>query len=965
VATARSHLNQMWLQEKSEMNKDSFAMFELYADRGFPDPYLFDADDVIELFLNRYASKQIGMEYIGRDGKPGFAWPPLSDHDANHAHFLGARRRAAHRTLLQHTLSIDCESIDCEPSPCVAGDTELIQEVCDSLGELMEDEVEGSDDHDGDDQMSVDDAASSSSAAVSEDEDAHSVELAPDKNLKAKPADFSVGELLRAHVITIKQPFASAIILGIKTNEYRTWELPIPVEGGRWLALHVAASVGIPSELVGYSNEIKKSWPNMPHLSELPRSCILGWMHISSCTQGHTEKQLPSDMFAWHIDNIYALEVPLIDIKGAQGLWKLPEESIELLKASEFKTSKFVMKQAVLAVEPVQGNISWGATSTVQDDIIEIDLDDDESKLFGDNTKCKPLAQVTLKGESSGVEKWMYEGDITVENSEQSCLPNAGVPVMHDVFGQGIFIRRGMLQALLIRFDKLDPPNPRSVTAGHVYVLKEPPVPELLTINAPPLVSDSLTEAAAVAAAATGEDACACAGSPGTGAAAAAAAVSGSLSPPSPKSVSPPLANTMGDADQFMEEHVEAFTADGTEELDVPAKPTEPAKPAKPAHPISVGQYVVCDLLTDDLQSSISGYVIDNCGNESVVVVTDPAVDDEEDDRRTFKMDTKDWRIRCCDDMQPLFARLDPLHIFSERGGFIQVDTKSKVEMSLNGNGTYPLLGAYCTSAMGAAARTSLGANMVTLVSHIQIGSENVKVGDVVGVHSSKGNDIESLAIVTFIVIPFSMEGDFDPKQAKLLALRVKAQGRYMQAKACNVLSPRGTALSVKKGAWDFMTFAISESARNLMVIDPVQYFNNKISRSKALTLFFGDHILDQMNSAIYYSMTPFHAVRDKWSAMNTIQLILNYPIDVSVYDNVTGDATASNCSHILTMGMASVSEVIAKKYATLGTEIKASTKVEAFEVSLLHCTRIHAHCTRIHVACSCPHLITHYISCA
>ena len=95
VASARSHMNHIWLQEKGDMVKEALDILYIYKERGFPDPHLMNADDVIELFLKRYLSKQIGKEFVGHDGKPGFAWPPLSDHDANHDFLLGVLPPAA------------------------------------------------------------------------------------------------------------------------------------------------------------------------------------------------------------------------------------------------------------------------------------------------------------------------------------------------------------------------------------------------------------------------------------------------------------------------------------------------------------------------------------------------------------------------------------------------------------------------------------------------------------------------------------------------------------------------------------------------------------------------------------------------------------------------------------------------------------------------------------------------------
>ena len=182
-------------------------------------------------------------------------------------------------------------------------------------------------------------------------------------------------------------------------------------------------------------------------------------------------------------------------------------------------------------------------------------------------------------------------------------------------------------------------------------------------------------------------------------------------------------------------------------------------------------------------------------------------------------------------------------------------------------------------------------------------------------------------------------DGDPSPPafQAKLLALRVKPQGRHYQPKVCNIIGPKGAVLSAKSNTWDFMTFNICGATRPLLVINLDVYFGAHISRDVALTLFFGEHILGQMNTAIFSGLTPFQAVRGQWAAMNTFQMLLQYPITENVYGRDVLDDTAwsaDNEAHILNMGMQTSAQVIEKKYAKLGTEIKASTKVEAHEVS-------------------------------
>jgi hypothetical protein len=92
VCTARSHLNVMWYQEKFDTTKESIGVLKILADDGgAPDAYLLSFEDVKEFFWTRYQAKAVGAEFIGRDGKPKFAWPMLADFDNNHSYVIGIR----------------------------------------------------------------------------------------------------------------------------------------------------------------------------------------------------------------------------------------------------------------------------------------------------------------------------------------------------------------------------------------------------------------------------------------------------------------------------------------------------------------------------------------------------------------------------------------------------------------------------------------------------------------------------------------------------------------------------------------------------------------------------------------------------------------------------------------------------------------------------------------------------------
>lgn len=157
-------------------------------------------------------------------------------------------------------------------------------------------------------------------------------------------------------IITLHQPYASLIALGLKRYETRSWATNYR---GR-LAIH-AAKQPFASE---YGNaliqEYDRAWldalrlahdagilddrSRLPFAHQLPLGAIVAVVDLVNC-----EKMLPSNMqtqsklelavgdwqfyrYAWKLDNIMALPEP-IPYKGGQGMRFLEDEAISLIDA--------------------------------------------------------------------------------------------------------------------------------------------------------------------------------------------------------------------------------------------------------------------------------------------------------------------------------------------------------------------------------------------------------------------------------------------------------------------------------------------------------------------------------------------------------------------------------------------------------------------------------------------------------
>lgn len=132
-------------------------------------------------------------------------------------------------------------------------------------------------------------------------------------------------------VISLWQPFASAIFLGRKTYETRPFRYPRKYHGER-IAIH--ATVGFtPKRFVSPELDVLcREMFGDNYREELPRGVILGTVKLGGCFETTSpEITLRDDeyplgdytpgRFAWRLEDVQALDRP-IPAKGKQGWWK-------------------------------------------------------------------------------------------------------------------------------------------------------------------------------------------------------------------------------------------------------------------------------------------------------------------------------------------------------------------------------------------------------------------------------------------------------------------------------------------------------------------------------------------------------------------------------------------------------------------------------------------------------------------
>lgn len=122
-------------------------------------------------------------------------------------------------------------------------------------------------------------------------------------------------------VITIKQPWAEMIVLGIKDIENRTWRTNFR---GRIL-VHAAKTIVPYSEIINYyplpaaRNAIREIQNQSPTCIT---SAIIGSVEIADCVRNHPSEWAEEGVWNWVLSNPIKYDKPITSINGKLSIWE-------------------------------------------------------------------------------------------------------------------------------------------------------------------------------------------------------------------------------------------------------------------------------------------------------------------------------------------------------------------------------------------------------------------------------------------------------------------------------------------------------------------------------------------------------------------------------------------------------------------------------------------------------------------
>lgn len=128
--------------------------------------------------------------------------------------------------------------------------------------------------------------------------------------------------------LTVRQPFATALVRGPKRVENRSWRPRLP-RGGFYVAVHA----GQTTEWDALGVVRRGLWPGCPR--DLTLGAIIGVVQVVDVVDAFDRPHDPwavSGQWCWVVGRRWRLTEP-VPMRGRQGLWPVGEETRRTLRA--------------------------------------------------------------------------------------------------------------------------------------------------------------------------------------------------------------------------------------------------------------------------------------------------------------------------------------------------------------------------------------------------------------------------------------------------------------------------------------------------------------------------------------------------------------------------------------------------------------------------------------------------------
>lgn len=241
--------------------------------------------------------------------------------------------------------------------------------------------------------------------------------------------------------LSVKQPWASLIMSGLKDVENRTWVASsVPAK----ILIHASSSpdnraidfLNNAIDELAFETNNAIIMGNVPEFFNMPQSAILGYVTVSKCVNDSTSKWAFPNQYHWVIEDVYQFEQPILNVKGKLNLFDYPIDDANMPLAHKVVLNKptvdgntlyMPMASEVLEQITPDGSFELDATSDLEETLCE----DKSSHLI------KILDTIVLS--ANGVQKTFelknveFEG-VMFEDDKSPCMYEGSDGEMHQYF---------------------------------------------------------------------------------------------------------------------------------------------------------------------------------------------------------------------------------------------------------------------------------------------------------------------------------------------------------------------------------------------------------------------------------------------------------------------------------------------------------------------------------------------------
>ena len=126
--------------------------------------------------------------------------------------------------------------------------------------------------------------------------------------------------------LSVRQPWASLLVSGIKDIENRSWDTPYRGK----LLIHASSRKYSEKDLYRIPYELRNALQNgittgTYPLDEVPYSAIIGYVTLADCIEGHDSIWAEDGCYNWVLKDAYIFDTPILGIKGKLNLYDVPE----------------------------------------------------------------------------------------------------------------------------------------------------------------------------------------------------------------------------------------------------------------------------------------------------------------------------------------------------------------------------------------------------------------------------------------------------------------------------------------------------------------------------------------------------------------------------------------------------------------------------------------------------------------